>query len=227
MSINVICPGCHTRFKVSDRFAGRSGACPKCKSPIQVPTADQEIKVHTPEQYAHGGRAADGRLALKPIERNQAKFSLVPAISILAITVAAFVVAWLAGSLLREYWLFRAAALLLISPPLVWAGYLFLRDDDSLEMFSGNLLLIRTAICAMSYAALWAVFGYASPHVLTGEVWNWLIAAPPFIITGALVSLACYDLDFGNGCFHYAFYLLVTILLRACAGMGWIWQIGL
>ena len=37
MSIPVVCPGCRTRFKVSDRFAGQSGACPKCKAKIEVP----------------------------------------------------------------------------------------------------------------------------------------------------------------------------------------------
>jgi hypothetical protein len=38
------------------------------------------------------------------------------------------------------------------------------------------------------------------------------------------VALACFDLDFGSGCFHYAFYLLAILLLRWCAGMGWVWE---
>jgi hypothetical protein len=39
------------------------------------------------------------------------------------------------------------------------------------------------------------------------------------------VPLACLDLEYGNGFFHYAFYLLVTVLLRWLAGMGWVWEI--
>jgi hypothetical protein len=59
---------------------------------------------------------------------------------------------------------------------------------------------------------------------LTGEFWSWLFVAPPFLIMGGLTALACFDLDFGNGIFHYAFYVLVTILLCWVAGMGWVWQ---
>jgi hypothetical protein len=226
MAINVTCPGCLTRFKVSDRFAGRSGACPKCKSPIRVPSKEEAVQVHSPQEFAHGGRSKEGKLLLKPIARGQGKFSLGVAVAVLAAIAAVFAGAALAGGILRDYLVVRSVALLLVSPPLVWAGYLFLRDDDNLEIFAGRMLLVRTAICAAAYAALWGVFGYVSSFTITGEVWNWLLTAPPFVISGALVALACYDLDFGSGCLHYGFYVLVTSLLRAAAGMGWLWQIG-
>jgi hypothetical protein len=226
MPINVTCPGCLTRFTVSEKFAGRSGACPKCKSPIRVPSKEEAVEVHAPQQFGSGGRGKDGKLILKPIAREQRKFSVGLAIGVVAGVAAAFAVAALGRGLLREYWLFRALGLLVVSPPLVWAGYLFLRDDDNLEIFAGRMMLVRTAICAAAYAALWGVFGYVAGHTLTGEIWNWFLTAPPFVITGALVGLACYDLDFGNGCLHYGFYVLVTALLRAAAGMGWLWQIG-
>ena len=35
MAIDVTCPSCHTRFQVSDKFAGKSGPCPKCKNTIR------------------------------------------------------------------------------------------------------------------------------------------------------------------------------------------------
>lgn len=72
---------------------------------------------------------------------------------------------------------------------------------------------------------MWGVFGYASDFIAGGDVWNWLIIAPPFFVTGGLIALACFDLDFGSGCFLYAFYVLVTIGLRWLAGMGWIWVV--
>ena len=39
MSIIVVCPGCKKSFKVSDKYAGKSGACPNpdCKATIKVP----------------------------------------------------------------------------------------------------------------------------------------------------------------------------------------------
>jgi len=56
----------------------------------------------------------------------------------------------------------------------------------------------------------------------TRELWTWVFIGPPFLIAGALVALACLDLEFGDGFFHYCFYLLVTMLLRWTAGMGWL-----
>ena len=38
MAIQVLCSGCGSRFAVSDRFAGKTGPCPKCKKPITIPT---------------------------------------------------------------------------------------------------------------------------------------------------------------------------------------------
>ncbi|HLA83329.1 MAG TPA: hypothetical protein VJL29_00930 [Thermoguttaceae bacterium] len=226
MSIPVICPGCGARFRVSDRFAGQSGGCPKCKTTIRVPPKRGNVKVHDPQ---HPGRAAQkpqADLTLRPISRVNVRFALAPALGMVAATLTAFVAAWLAGPSLREYWLARAGAVLLISPPLAMAGYLLLHSDEDIVILSGRPLAIRTAICSASYAALWAVFGHVSTSAFTGEIWNWFVVAPPFVITGGLVALACYDFDFGTGCLHYSFYLLVTILLRGCAGLGWLWQLG-
>jgi len=50
MSISVVCITCNSRFTVSDKFAGKTGPCPKCKSPVKVPnpTADALVKVPNP-----------------------------------------------------------------------------------------------------------------------------------------------------------------------------------
>ena len=53
MAILVVCPGCTSRFTVSDQFAGRTGPCPKCKKPITVPTPEaQKVTIHEPERPA-------------------------------------------------------------------------------------------------------------------------------------------------------------------------------
>ncbi len=46
MPINVICPGCHARFKVGDQFAGKTGPCPKCKTQIPIPALGYEVVFH-------------------------------------------------------------------------------------------------------------------------------------------------------------------------------------
>ena len=81
MPIHVICPGCHARFKVGDQHAGKTGACPKCKGPIQIPAAGDEVVIHAPELEA-GAKDAKGRSVLKPIRRKEAKFWLNAALAV-------------------------------------------------------------------------------------------------------------------------------------------------
>jgi len=127
--------------------------------------------------------------------------------------------------LLQAYWV-RALGLLLVSPPLVLGGYFVLRDDE-LEPYRGRELYVRAGILALVYAVLWAAFGYVEQTFLTGEVWQWLVAAPPLFVIGSLVAMACLDLEFGAAFFHYCFYVLATVAVRWLAGLGWIWQAGL
>ena len=74
MPIQVTCPGCHARFKVSDKFAGQTGPCPKCKKPITIPKKEDEVVIHAPEAY--GPKGVDGTATLKPIERKESSASI-------------------------------------------------------------------------------------------------------------------------------------------------------
>lgn len=223
MPISVICPGCRARFQVSDKFAGQTGPCPKCKAPIRVPTKQEEVKVHAPEEFASGGRSASGKLVTKPITKTYLRVNPVAAVGIGAGALSAVAVTFVLrqADVFEHLWA-QAAGLAVVSPLLVIAGYTFLHDDE-LEPYRGAALYLRTAACAAAFVVLWGLYGYVSPRVLTGDLWNWVFLAPPFLALGALAGLAALDLDFGNGLFLYAFYLLVTIFLRWVAGLGWIW----
>lgn len=231
MAIVIVCPGCRKRFSVSDQFAGRTGPCPSCKAPIKIPSKGEEVQVHAPEQFGSGGKSATGALILKPIERTDVKFDLRVAVAIAGVSLVVMILTLLVrrwGVLGQPSWtafFVQALGLLLISPPLVVGGYSFLRDDE-LEPYRGRELLIRAGIVALAFTILWGFFGRIGPMVLGNgtELWLWLIVAPPFLVTGALTALGALDLDFGSGFFLYFFYLLATILLRAIAGLGWIWQ---
>lgn len=226
MAIRVTCPGCHKRFNVSDQFAGKSGPCPQCKTVIRVPTKDEEVKLHGPEELGAGVR---GSTAAKPILRTETK---VPPVAVALIVAAALVVLIVTAVLGRakffeeQGWLKSAIGLLLVSPPLVVAGYSFLRNDEDLSPYRGMALYLRAGICSAAYIVLWGIYSYAvGQHYLSGELWTWVYVAPPFFVVGGLAALASLDLDFGSGFFHYCFYLGVTILLRWLAGMGWVWVI--
>ena len=225
MSIIVVCPSCRKRYAVNEKFAGKTGHCPNCKHPIRVPAQTAEVKIQTPEPFENGGRSTTDQLVLRPIAREQTKFNPLAAAGIACVAVAIFAGALLGGiiGLFNNHHFFTTAGLALVSPLLALAGYSFLYDDE-LEPYKSKSLFIRSAICGLSYTLLWGVFAYVSDIVLTGEVWNWVFIAPPFLAAGTMVAVTAFDLEFGNGFFHYSFYLLVIILLRWTAGMGWIWD---
>jgi uncharacterized CHY-type Zn-finger protein len=226
MSILVVCPGCRKRFSVNEKFAGKSGHCPNCKHPITVPGKTGEVKIHDPEPFEQGGRSTTDQLVLKPIAREEAKFNLLTAAGIACVAVLIFAGALLGGKigLFKDNLFTTTAGLVLISPLLALAGYSFLYDDE-LEPYKSKSLFIRSIICGLIYALLWGVFAYVSDSYMTGDIWNWVFIAPPFLAAGAMVAVATLDLEYGNGFFLYSFYLLVIILLRWTAGMDWIWNI--
>ena len=227
MSIFVVCPGCRKRFNVSDQFAGKTGPCPKCKTTIRVPEKSEEVQVHAPTKFGEGGRSVTGELLTKPIERKVVSLNPVVGVAIVGAALVVLAVTWVIGraGLFEGNLVASGIGLLLISPPLVVAGYTFLRSEDELEPYRGLVLYIRAGICSLAYIGLWWLFDRVAGQALTGELWNWFFVAPPFFFVGALIALACLELDFGSAFFHYCFYVLLTIVLRWAAGAGWVWQI--
>jgi hypothetical protein len=226
MKILVVCPGCRKRFEVSEKFAGKTGPCPKCKTVIRVPELSEQVVIHAPEEFDRGGRNQSGQLVLKPISRTETRFRPLVAAAFGGAALLVFLAAWFG----REQGIWQnpwavVVALLLLSPVLAVAAYSFLYDDE-LEPYRGRELWLRVAICGVVYALLWAVFARVTDSgFLTGELWKWLIVVPPFVAVGATAAAFALDFDFGNAAFHYAFYLLVTVFLRWAAGMGWVWNV--
>jgi len=223
MPISVLCPGCKARFKVSDKFAGKKGPCPKCKAQITVPTTVDEVKVHAPEEHEGGGRDVKGKLVGKPIARQETRITLVPALIIGGVTLVIVLAAWLLGEIFaaEDMGFLRAAALLLLSPLLAAAAYSFLYDDER-EPYRGLPLWLRSGICGLVYALLWGVYTWV-PAEVVANYWSWFYVAPPFFIVGALAAHVTLDLDTGNSIFHYCFYVLVTLGLRWLIGMESLW----
>ncbi len=225
MSILVVCPGCHKSFRVDDKFAGKSGPCPKCKHKIAVPDLQEDVQVHAPTDFESGGRSTTGKLVTKPVSRQEVRLTPVGMAAMAAVALTILGVTWAAGGLIQSDPAVRIAGLLLISPVFVLAAYWFLRNED-LEPYQGVSLYIRAAICGTVYAALWGVYSYVAGMVLgpEPELWQWFFIVPPLLGVGGLISLVSLDLDYGNGFFHYVFYVLITVVLGWIAGMGWPWD---
>jgi len=226
MSIIVACPGCLKSFKVSDKFAGKTGPCPNCKRTLKVPEKSEEVTVHAPEAFAGGGKGASGKLVTKPIARVQAKFKPVTTTIIAAATLLVILVTAVGG---HQKWfhnaIVRFVGLLVISPALVVAAYEVLHDDE-LEPYRGRSFYARVAACSLAYMALWGIFSIlVSSGWMTGELWNWLFVAPPLVALGGAAALAAFDLDFGDAVFHCGFYIVATVFLRWLAGLNWVWNV--
>lgn len=226
MSITVTCPGCLKRFTVSEKFAGQRGPCPKCKTAIQIPKLGEEVVIHGGEEFDHAGRDAQGKLIGKPILREKSEFTPTVMAIVGAAILVTVVVTWILGRAgMFQNTLMCFVGLLVVSPPLAAGGYKSLHSSEELQPYRGRALWIRAAICSLVYILFWGVFGYLAEQFLTGEIWEWFLLVAPFLAAGGFVGLICFDLDYGSGFLHYSFYVAVTILLRAIAGLGWIWNI--
>ena len=224
MPINVTCPSCQTRFKVSDKFAGQKGPCPKCKAPIQIPKKEEEVVIHAPDNF--GPKDTSGRAVLKPLERREGNYTAVTIIGIVAACLTTLIVTYLLGRAYADSetgvpQVVLAVGAVLLGPPLAFAAYGLLRDQE-LEPHRGVSLLLRSCVCGLIYAVLWGVYAYLKTSILGGEVEIFHLAfiLPVLVAAGGVAALACLEMDFGSGALHYGVYLAVTVLLRCVMGIG-------
>lgn len=220
MPIHVICTGCHKRFTSPDRFAGKRGPCPHCKTIILVPLVEDQLVIHEPEDAQAKGE--DGRSVLKPLSREPEGFSRLQ----MGLTVTGILFVLLITILLR--WTIDdpatfprgllAVGLVLLALPISIGGYLFLREEE-MGTFPRSAMLIRTGICAIAYCLVWLIYAFLpgfmdmadSPviHVAVGTICLLLAGIAPW---------AALDFDYTNGLLHCGFHVVVTVTL--CFIMG-------
>ena len=221
MPISVTCPGCLTRFTVSDKYAGKKGPCPKCKKDLIVPDKSQEVVIHVPEI---GPKDSKGVSVLKPLKRAEFKLSsrelMVGAVfAVLALGTAIF-----ARVRFNEPpWVLSAFGVLSLAFPLAWVGYSFFHDDE-LEEYSGKERSTRVGICALIFAMTWALYWFLAYYMGNKTLAD--VEPIPFAIflvfmfvVGTLGSLVAMDLDIGQALLHYAMNFVVTFLLALIAGV--------
>src|SRR5437773_1750134 len=198
MAIDVTCPSCHTRFQVSDKFAGKSGPCPKCKKTIKVPDKKDEVVIHAPE--VSGPTDSMGQAVLKPISRTEVRLQ-VPQIaaiigSVLVVLIVAVVLRFqFKGGAVPP--LITILGSILLGPPLAFAGYTFLRDDE-LEPYRGKEVMLRSLACGLAFAAIWGAYWlvftywyYPKPVPIGDPNWTAVgIAVPIMIAIGSFASQA-------------------------------------
>jgi DNA-directed RNA polymerase subunit RPC12/RpoP len=222
MSIRVTCGKCHTRFNVSEKFAGKEGPCPKCKSKIKIPAKSEEVKVHEPEFT--GPKDTKGRAVLDPIRRKELVVTPVHITLVVALIVGFLICALIFRFMFPDLESFPSALLwisaIAIAPPICFVAYLALRDAE-LGSFVGKELWTRILICSAVYALLWFAMPlgkYAfSDNYETG---SWVVALAIMLAGGATAGMLSFDLDYLMGLVHYGMYLALCLLGRLIAGIG-------
>lgn len=222
MPIQVTCPGCLKRFQVNDKFAGKTGPCPSCSKPITIPSKNEEVVIHSPEN--EGPKDSKGRPVFKPIQREETKVTLPMALVAGGMSLISLVVALAVRFTADE----PPTGLLVLgtiflAPPLVLVGYWFLRDDE-LDGFHGKELIVRTAILSAIFMVTWGIYAvvpkYIGSYQSLAEVdlLSIAIVLPIMIGLGAVASVLTMELEGLQGVLHYLLYFAVTLILALVMG---------
>ncbi len=221
MPISVTCPGCLSRFTVSDKYAGKKGPCPKCKKDLIVPDKSQEVVIHAPEI---GPKDSKGVSVLKPLKRAEFKLSKIEIIVGAILTVASVGLAIFARTGFAEPpWLLSAFGVISLAFPLAWVGYSFFHDDE-LQEYSGQERSTRVGICALVFAVTWGLYWFLANYMgnktlADVDAVQFAIFLAVMFVIGSLGSLAAMDLEFGQALLHYSMYFAATFLLALLAGV--------
>ena len=223
MPIQVTCPNCLKRFQVSDKFAGKTGPCPSCKKQIKVPDASEEVIIHAPDDGVP--KDSQGVSVLKPLKRSETdvtrKGILITSGAIL-LALAGAVGLRMSGDTIPVY--IQALGAFFLAPPLIWAGYSFVRDSE-LEPYVGSELRNRVLMLSGIFAALWLLYAFVPNYVLdldSPSEMNFLafgLILAIMIGLGALASAATFELEFVNGLTHAGLYFIVAVMLALISGL--------
>ncbi|MEM9828551.1 MAG: hypothetical protein AAF958_18330 [Planctomycetota bacterium] len=223
MAIQVTCPKCFKRFQVSDKFAGKKGPCPNCKATIRVPEKNEEVVVHAPTDDAP--KDSKGQSVLKPIKRKETDVTrrglIITIGSVLLAIVAALGIRF--GMESVPVWI-CGLAVIVIAPPLVWAGYSFVQDSE-LEGYTGQELIQRVAIASLCLAGTWLIYAFVPMYLFDLKSASEMdfvgfgIAIAAMLLLGGVICMATFELEFFSGLIHASFYLITTLLLAVLAGI--------
>ena len=221
MPISVTCPGCLSRFTVSDKYAGKKGPCPKCKKDLIVPDKSQEVVIHAPEI---GPKDSKGVSVLKPLKRAEFKLSTFEIIVASVVTVLALGLAIFGRVGFSEPPIFLSAlGVVALAFPLAWVGYSFFHDDE-LEEYSGKERSARVGVCALIFAVTWGLYWFLAFYMGNKTLADvdsiqFAIFLGTMFVVGTLGSMAAMELDFGQALLHFSMYFAVTFLLAIISGV--------
>jgi hypothetical protein len=222
MPIRVTCTKCHARFNVSEKFAGKEGPCPKCKTKIRVPLPTEEVQISAPK--SKGPTDTQGKAIIDPIMRKDTVLSTLQ-IVLLAVGIISFlVVALVMQFMIKDWnttvgWALLGVGALAVAAPIIFIAYAIFRDQER-EGYSGSDLWRRVAICAVVYAVAWILLPVAA-YAFNGqyEIGSYVLATVGMFAAGTVAAVACFEFEWLMGSVHYGLYFGIALLGRMLAGL--------
>ncbi|MCP4813408.1 MAG: hypothetical protein GY888_12930 [Planctomycetaceae bacterium] len=221
MAIHVVCISCKKRFQVDDVHAGKTGPCPNCKKPIEIPRPEDAVVIHEPENL--GPKDSSGRPVLKPIARQDTQVSPLQWILMLGSVAGVLLLCFFLRGTLQtpsDHLLLLGFGSLLLGVPLSLAGYSFLRDHE-LEAYHGSALWIRCAVCSVVYTLIWGLYAWTPQffYIDDLEAIHVAIFLLPLCFTASIAPLAAFDLDYLFSFVHCVFFMVATSILAKILGI--------
>ena len=222
MPTHVTCTGCQKNFTVPDRFAGKRGPCPNCKTIILIPRLEDQVVIHDPEEAQAKAKGHKDRSIFKPLRRESQGFSrlqmVVVGIGVLFILLIAILIRFNVDNKDEFPKTILVMGTLALAYPVSIGGYLFLRDEE-MASFYRRPMFIRTGICAGVYCLMWAIYAFLTGFMDMPDS-PMLYAGIGIIclLLGGIAPWATLDFNYTNGLLHCGFYVIVCVAL--CFVMG-------
>lgn len=224
MAIQVICPGCMSRFEVSDRFAGKKGPCPKCSNLIEIPK--EKLVIHAPDEIIVEGRRVKNPDFIRPIEREAFVFTTkqvwINVVGVVVILIFAWLFSFLGSGPMK--WMAGTSGIFVVAFVLAKNGYILVRDPDDLEIFLGGELHRKSFLVATGYTLSWIIFEALLLYLNPGFFFFAYLL--PIALLASFVPLVVFDTDYGDSFMLYFIFVLCVLVIRGImfAPDGWIWK---
>ena len=209
MAIDVICPGCHKRFQVSDQFAGQKGPCPGCKTIIQIPKLEDVVVVHERETTSSGAPAKLNSIRRQHTTAGKSEL-LCASGALLAGLLSTILVRFLSETEPNPGFFTTLLIGSLLGSSTSLLGNIVLRGQDNGSNY-GRKTIVRACLVGVIYTVIWRMLVLISDGLLVED--GSVILPAVIILAIALTAISTFlpmfvfDFEYQQGLVHVALFI--------------------
>lgn len=209
MAIDVICPGCHKRFQVSDQFAGQKGPCPGCKTIIQIPKLEDVVVVHERETTSSGAPAKLNSIRRQHTTAGKSEL-LCASGALLAGLLSTILVRFLSEPEPDPGFFTTLLIGSLLGSSTSLLGNIVLRGQDNGSNY-GRKTIVRACLVGVIYTVIWRLLVLLSDGLLVED--GSVILPAVIILAIALTAISTFlpmfvfDFEYQQGLVHVALFI--------------------